>query len=178
MVRKTVNALFATASAAILVLGAYSYVHGVPDNALWISSATDRPRLLSALVHGTLHIVYTVPLDQPRVVEAKASLAGFSVKETMVGQTLARGVGLPFWFVCLLLSVYPAGSLVRGPLLRRRRRSKGRCTGCGYDLTGNVSGVCPECGSLVPAGPPGAPDTLRPVSRRLHSPTCRNRRGR
>lgn len=21
------------------------------------------------------------------------------------------------------------------------------CTGCGYDLTGNVSGVCPECGS-------------------------------
>ena len=27
-----------------------------------------------------------------------------------------------------------------------------RCTGCQYDLTGNVTGVCPECGlSIVPA---------------------------
>ena len=26
------------------------------------------------------------------------------------------------------------------------RRDAGRCTRCGYDLTGNVSGVCPECG--------------------------------
>ena len=24
------------------------------------------------------------------------------------------------------------------------------CRGCGYNLTGNVSGVCPECGILVP----------------------------
>lgn len=24
------------------------------------------------------------------------------------------------------------------------------CAGCGYDLTGNVSGVCPECGTRVP----------------------------
>jgi hypothetical protein len=23
---------------------------------------------------------------------------------------------------------------------------RGQCPGCGYDLTGNVSGVCPECG--------------------------------
>ena len=25
------------------------------------------------------------------------------------------------------------------------------CTGCGYDLTGNISGVCPECGCPVDA---------------------------
>ena len=31
--------------------------------------------------------------------------------------------------------------------LRRRRRAMGLCVGCGYDLTGNVSGVCPECGT-------------------------------
>lgn len=24
-----------------------------------------------------------------------------------------------------------------------------RCRNCGYNLTGNISGVCPECGSLV-----------------------------
>ncbi|MDB5295282.1 MAG: hypothetical protein JWO31_1265 [Phycisphaerales bacterium] len=26
------------------------------------------------------------------------------------------------------------------------RRRLGRCAGCGYDLTGNASGACPECG--------------------------------
>ena len=24
-----------------------------------------------------------------------------------------------------------------------------RCTNCGYNLTGNVSGICPECGTPV-----------------------------
>lgn len=30
-----------------------------------------------------------------------------------------------------------------------RRRKPGCCTACGYDLTGNVSGRCPECGRAV-----------------------------
>jgi len=29
----------------------------------------------------------------------------------------------------------------------------GRCSRCGYDLTGNVSGVCSECGWQIPAAP-------------------------
>ena len=32
---------------------------------------------------------------------------------------------------------------------RVRRRRQGLCTRCGYDLTGNVSGRCPECGEHV-----------------------------
>ncbi len=28
----------------------------------------------------------------------------------------------------------------------RRAAGKGRCSNCDYDLTGNTSGVCPECG--------------------------------
>ena len=34
-----------------------------------------------------------------------------------------------------------------------------RCRECGYDLTGNVSGVCPECGTRIelPQRPPGKP---------------------
>ena len=34
-------------------------------------------------------------------------------------------------------------------LVSRRRRQPGRCAGCNYDLTGNVSGVYPECGRKV-----------------------------
>jgi hypothetical protein len=45
--------------------------------------------------------------------------------------------------------------LIYGPAeLRRERREKGLCVHCGYDLTGNVSGVCPECGDRA-ADPKG-----------------------
>ena len=46
----------------------------------------------------------------------------------------------------MVFSAYPAISFIRGPLRRWRRRRKGLCLKCGYDLTGNVTGVCPECG--------------------------------
>ena len=36
------------------------------------------------------------------------------------------------------------------PVLRaRRRRAAGLCVWCEYDLTRNVSGVCPECGTAI-----------------------------
>jgi hypothetical protein len=54
---------------------------------------------------------------------------------------------VPIWMLSSLLAVYPAIAFIRGPLRRHRRRRKGLCLKCGYDLTGNVSGVCPECGT-------------------------------
>ena len=51
------------------------------------------------------------------------------------------------WYPIILFSIYPTIAFIRGPLRRHRRRRKGECIGCGYDLTGNESGVCPECGS-------------------------------
>lgn len=32
------------------------------------------------------------------------------------------------------------------------RLKPGHCYGCGYDLTGNVSGICPECGEPITEG--------------------------
>jgi hypothetical protein len=37
--------------------------------------------------------------------------------------------------------------------LARRRAANGQCTSCGYSLTGNTSGTCPECGTPVPKTP-------------------------
>jgi hypothetical protein len=34
-------------------------------------------------------------------------------------------------------------------LLRKPEFPPGYCRECGYDLTGNVSGVCPECGTPI-----------------------------
>ena len=31
-----------------------------------------------------------------------------------------------------------------------RRRAPGSCRRCGYNLTGNTSGICPECGASTP----------------------------
>ena len=47
----------------------------------------------------------------------------------------------------LILAAFALVAFIRGPARRRRRRRKGWCIPCGYDLTGNESGVCPECGS-------------------------------
>ena len=56
---------------------------------------------------------------------------------------------LPLWGLCLISAPYPIAVLFRGPIRRRRRRSRGECVLCGYDLRGNVSEVCPECGTRI-----------------------------
>lgn len=58
-------------------------------------------------------------------------------------------LGVPLWLTFLVLIAYPAVAFYRGPLRRYRRRRCGLCVACGYDLTGNVSGVCPECATEI-----------------------------
>jgi hypothetical protein len=61
-------------------------------------------------------------------------------------------VEIPMWFPCVLFSIYPALASIAGLLRCRRRRRRNLCTGCGYNLTGNVSGRCPECGTAIGCG--------------------------
>ena len=58
-------------------------------------------------------------------------------------------IGSPFWLPFFLFAAYPAVAFIRGPLRRWHRRRRGLCINCAYNLTGNVSGVCPECGKKV-----------------------------
>lgn len=58
----------------------------------------------------------------------------------------ACNANLPPWAVLCLLGAYPTFAFIRGPVWRNRRRRRGLCVRCGYNLTGNVSSVCPECG--------------------------------
>ena len=50
-------------------------------------------------------------------------------------------------YLFLLAAGIPTIILWRGD----RRHPPGHCQNCGYNLTRNVSGVCPECGSEVSA---------------------------
>src|SRR5262249_25058029 len=58
---------------------------------------------------------------------------------------------IPMWEPILVL----AGLMWWAALWRRRNRQKSQfaCARCNYSLTGNVSGVCPECGGKISAVP-------------------------
>ncbi len=56
-------------------------------------------------------------------------------------------LGLPLW-IPFLAALLPTAYLWH----KDRRIPPGHCERCGYDLTGNVSGVCPECGTRTGGG--------------------------
>jgi hypothetical protein len=54
--------------------------------------------------------------------------------------------------LCLLVVAAEAVGfwyLGRERRLSEHRKAQGLCLKCGYNLTGNVSGVCPECGESI-----------------------------
>ena len=53
--------------------------------------------------------------------------------------------------VVLVLDI-PAVIRFRRQWDREYRAKNNRCVECGYDLAGNVSGICPECGSKIATG--------------------------
>ncbi|UCE58442.1 MAG: hypothetical protein JSU63_13480 [Phycisphaerales bacterium] len=58
----------------------------------------------------------------------------------------------PLWFPVVVFAAYPLLLLWRRPIRGWRRRRRGLCAECAYDLTGNLSGVCPECGTAISKG--------------------------
>jgi 4-amino-4-deoxy-L-arabinose transferase-like glycosyltransferase len=73
-------------------------------------------------------------------------------RETMIifGATLFWKFAIvPYWFPWLLFLI-PSGARVYRWRRRIRRQRLHQCSTCSYDLTGNTSGVCPECGAVVP----------------------------
>ena len=56
---------------------------------------------------------------------------------------------LVFGAVGLAVTVWMAWEGGRPVELARRRRERGQCVPCGYDLSWNATGICPECGAAV-----------------------------
>ncbi len=82
-------------------------------------------------------VIYTGPL------EFKRHRFQLGLAQWFKGQSSASEgyFSVPGWLILTLVGV-PTVWLI----LRSRGARLGHCTTCGYDLTGNVSGVCPECG--------------------------------
>jgi hypothetical protein len=56
---------------------------------------------------------------------------------------------VPLWMLILLFGVFPTYALIARRVREHIRIERGQCLKCGYNLTGNTSGVCPECGTAI-----------------------------
>jgi|GEM_PF-4982840 len=53
------------------------------------------------------------------------------------------------------ISAIVTHNVIAGPLRRASQRKQRMCVVCSYNLTGNESGVCPECGTPIATKQPG-----------------------
>ena len=174
MIRKAIIVVLTLAAAGASFLWADSYRSRVVMNGRPFSGWCFDCKLSGEWgLHLTVRVggicpSYRSPVDPSAVDERYLSLTGnfgyatypykpCPVKEHHVieppGMRLViHAVCLPLWFLMILFSTYPAIAFVRGPLRqyrRHRRRKCGLCIQCSYDLTGNVTGICPECGKEI-----------------------------
>ena len=61
-----------------------------------------------------------------------------------------RMIVFPYWLLFSSTIAFPGLIAVR-LVLSMRSRKNGLCRICSYDLRRNTSGVCPECGTVIPA---------------------------
>lgn len=99
-----------------------------------------------ARVHGTV-------FDLIRAEAEKCNLSIGEVQRLAAKTRRVLTVAMPVWGALLLTGFFPLVYVVTGPVRRWRRRKRGLCEGCGYDLRGNVSGVCSECGRETTKAP-------------------------
>jgi len=150
MIRRTAIVVFTLAAIGALV----GSVTG--DQSRWHVWQVDAGRSiwihLSTREFGLMYLT----IDNPSKPDIRCRWTGFGfVRGRMYSQPAnaysctSYAVFSPPWFIVGLLGGYPVFAFARG-LIRRRRRRRERhrlCLKCDYDLTGNVSGVCPECGT-------------------------------
>ncbi len=89
----------------------------------------------------------------PFFLSSHGPMFSFYALRTIDNVILTPSVGsFALWIIlqiCTLLALLDAIKYYR----RKRLLNSGLCPICRYNLTGNTSGVCPECGSVTPTEP-------------------------
>jgi hypothetical protein len=73
------------------------------------------------------------------IAAASGVVIWLGMRHVLVGYCGIYAVALGAVVLLLLMAGRKGAPVVRGP----------SCAACGYDLTGNTSGVCPECGTAI-----------------------------
>lgn len=96
--------------------------------------------LIAAATQIAAQLVVVVPVSR--------LMRSYGFYRTFVGWLLSIAVAL---LACYAIIWLVRRRIARNLRLELTRRGLPTCLGCGYDLTGNVSGVCPECGKSINA---------------------------
>ncbi len=106
--------------------------------------------LVSGGIHWSIYDSYEEMYFQTWLFGGSSSIFWLprSTKDWSKGFSGQGSVFVPIWCI-LMAAAVPTYILWR----RDKRYPPGHCRKCGYDLTGNESGVCPECGTPVSGGP-------------------------
>lgn len=97
------------------------------------------------------HFVWASTVERGFVNDSACAQCRASTAGCAFGTGRTYMLGLPLWMMLLSLGWLPF-LLVRNRLRSLRRRRRGLCLKCGYNLQGNTSGRCPECGTAVDSG--------------------------
>jgi len=84
--------------------------------------------------------------DSRRSSDDYAVVRWFRYERRRIASHIRYEVAVRYWHLVTIFAVMPAFCLIQWV---RRPARPGACRACGYDLTGNTSGVCPECGTAV-----------------------------
>ena len=120
----------------------YTGYMSVDGTLRWVSFMSPTPDEFKPL-HDTLFDPMTT----------KFSFLGFKTaagQVTMTSQLTPHfsAILLPCWFLAIILALLPM-RVFRTAWTRHRRKRKGLCLACGYDLRFS-EGRCPECGKDIP----------------------------
>ncbi len=140
-----------TTPATLVSLGlCHVLVHKPWSWKLWILAAVVWQVLLIPILIWSYESGFSYKINQLDWAVFGPPVEIYSVRNLVLHRIVA-------WLVCTI----PVGSTVlwaysRKSSIERARVKRGLCIRCGYDLTGNVSGTCPECGRASPVRPHGA----------------------
>ena len=87
--------------------------------------------------------VRPMSIDSTRKSRRRVGKVEFDIPR-MLGEWVIIGSG-----TALGVLLAPQVLSLPATILANRRRKRGQCLSCGYSLTGNESGVCPECGRKI-----------------------------
>ena len=154
MVRKIIIVALTFGTVGTLILGVATLV--LPRPIIWGRMWQDEEffgnRQWAITVHrGILWTVHQSGLDKKLRSFRLGTNRSFVERHvhSTVGSQFTTMLKLPLWIPFLAFTAFPTIAFLRGPVRRNRRRKRGLCVGCGYNLTGLTVPRCPECGAAA-----------------------------
>lgn len=144
MIRKAITLSLMLALALLVVIWIASYTHRYT-----YELPTRQGALTSGFMDGKILIAVTNRQPTPSRLLGALGFRNVTPPSFHTHHRFHHALFVPIWLLLAITGTFPVIALIRGPLRHRYRRRSGLCLKCGYNLKGNQSGTCPECGTKI-----------------------------